>query len=524
MGSSILSPSNQETLSMSKFSKNYCASTLSILLGTTSAFADVTNADVWGNWQSYLETMGYSVTANEAASGGVLLVTDLEMKMVLEDSDEDISMTMPSLTLTEQGDGSVKIAMPPLSQVAFKMALQTGEEIDAVIGYAQDGLDMVATGENGNFEYTYSANTMNLTLEKLTVDGAEIGSSMAKGTIGFEGIVGRSAITGSELRNMAQVLNATAMTYDMMFSDPDSDGSAKINGSLQNLTSNVTSMFPIAGVNMQDMGAMLASGFSTSGTFTYQGGNMDMAFVSPDGAGTVNTSSTGGAMEYAFGADGLNYDVSQTGLAINALVPDVPLPIVLNMALAKFNFAMPVQKSDEEQDFAFGFTMGDFTVSDMLWGMLDPSAQLSRDPATIALNLTGKAKVLFDFMNPDQAAALESSGAAPGELNALTLKNLVVDAVGARLTGTGDFTFDNSDLASFDGMPRPTGAVDLKLVGGNGLLDKLVEMGMLPQEQAMGARMMMGLFAVASAEPDTLNSKLEINDEGHILANGQRIQ
>jgi hypothetical protein len=149
---------------------------------------------------------------------------------------------------------------------------------------------------------------------------------------------------------------------------------------------------------------------------------------------------------------------------------------------------------------------------------------LSRDPATIALNLTGKAKVLFDFMNPDQAAALESSGAAPGELNALTLKNLVVDAVGARLTGTGDFTFDNSDLASFDGMPRPTGAVDLKLVGGNGLLDKLVEMGMLPQEQAMGARMMMGLFAVASAEPDTLNSKLEINDEGHILANGQRIQ
>ena len=216
--------------------------------------------------------------------------------------------------------------------------------------------------------------------------------------------------------------------------------------------------------------------------------------------------------------------MSQTGLAINALAPDVPLPIVLNMALAKFNFAMPVQKSDEEQDFAFGFTMGDFTVSDMLWGMLDPSAQLSRDPATIALNLTGKAKVLFDFMNPDQAAALESSGAAPGELNALTLKNLVVDAVGARLTGTGDFTFDNSDLASFDGMPRPTGAVDLKLVGGNGLLDKLVEMGMLPQEQAMGARMMMGLFAVASAEPDTLNSKLEINDEGHILANGQRIQ
>lgn len=509
---------------MSKFSKIYCATTLSLLLGTTSAFADVTNADVWGNWQSYWESMGYSVTAKEAASDGVLMVTDLEMKMVLENSDEDVSMTMPSLTLTEQGDGSVKIVMPPLSQISLKMALQTGEEIDAVMGYAQDGLDMVATGGNGNFEYIYSADAINLSLDKLTVDGAEISSDMAKGVIGLEGISGKTDITGSEPRNLAQVLNATAMTYDMTFSDPDSGGSAKVSGSLQNLTANGASMFPVAGINMQDFSTMLASGFSTNGTFTYQGGNMDMAFDGPDGAGTANTTSTGGAIEYAFGADGLNYDVSQTGLAINALVPDVPLPIVLNMALAKFNFAMPIQKSDEEQDFAFGFTMGDFTVSDMLWGLLDPSAQLPRDPATLALDLTGKAKVLFDFMNPDQAAALESSGAAPGELNALTLKNLVVDAVGARLTGTGDFTFDNTDLVSFDGMPRPTGAVDLKLVGGNGLLDKLVQMGMLPQEQAMGARMMMGLFAIAGTEPDTLNSKLEINDAGHILANGQRIQ
>ena len=73
-------------------------------------------------------------------------------------------------------------------------------------------------------------------------------------------------------------------------------------------------------------------------------------------------------------------------------------------------------------------------------------------------------------------------------------------------------------------MPKPTGAVDLKLVGGNGQLDKLVTMGMLPDEQAMGARMMMGLFAVPGDAPDTLNSKIEINDEGHVLANGQRIQ
>ena len=73
-------------------------------------------------------------------------------------------------------------------------------------------------------------------------------------------------------------------------------------------------------------------------------------------------------------------------------------------------------------------------------------------------------------------------------------------------------------------MPKPTGSLDLTLVGGNGLIDKLVAMGLLPEEQAMGARMMMGLFAVPGDGEDSLKSKLEINEDGHVLANGQRLK
>ncbi|MEM9581020.1 MAG: DUF2125 domain-containing protein, partial [Pseudomonadota bacterium] len=102
--------------------------------------------------------------------------------------------------------------------------------------------------------------------------------------------------------------------------------------------------------------------------------------------------------------------------------------------------------------------------------------------------------------------------------------NLLVSVAGAKLTGDGDFTFDNTDLTSFDGLPKPTGKVNLALDGGNGLMDKLVQMGLLPEEQAMGARMMMGLFARPGEGEDSLTSTLEINEEGHILANGQRIQ
>lgn len=156
--------------------------------------------------------------------------------------------------------------------------------------------------------------------------------------------------------------------------------------------------------------------------------------------------------------------------------------------------------------------------------MIDPGKALPRDPATIAIDVTGKAKMLFDFFDPEQMVAVESGEAMPAELNALTLNNLLVSIAGAKLSGTGDFTFDNSDLTTFDGMPKPTGGIDLALNGGNGLMDKLVQMGLLPQEQAMAARMMMGLFARPGEGEDSLTSKIEINEEGHILANGQRIQ
>ena len=73
-------------------------------------------------------------------------------------------------------------------------------------------------------------------------------------------------------------------------------------------------------------------------------------------------------------------------------------------------------------------------------------------------------------------------------------------------------------------MPKTVGQVDIDLVGANTLLDRLVDIGLVPPDAAGAARMMIGLFGMPGAGEDTLKSKLEINEEGHILANGNRIQ
>jgi hypothetical protein len=191
------------------------------------------------------------------------------------------------------------------------------------------------------------------------------------------------------------------------------------------------------------------------------------------------------------------------------------------MERSGFNLTAPVLKSDAEQDFAFGLQLGNFTMSDMIWGIFDPTGQLPRDPATIELETTGRALLSVDYL--DSAAATEMAG-SPGELRALTVNKLLVNVAGAVLQGSGDVTLDNTDTITLPGMPKPVGAVDLSLAGGNGLLDKLIAIGLFPQEQAMGVRMMMGLFSVPGDAPDTLNSTITFTEDGQILANGQRIR
>ena len=88
----------------------------------------------------------------------------------------------------------------------------------------------------------------------------------------------------------------------------------------------------------------------------------------------------------------------------------------------------------------------------------------------------------------------------------------------------GAFTLDNSDLETFDGFPATDGAATVTLKGFDPLLDTLIAMGLVPEDQAGMARMMLGGFAQRDDE-GTYTSDIEIDGEtGQITANGQRIR
>lgn len=497
-------------------------SALALILATQPALAEVSASDVWNDWRGYLEGVGYELTATESMSGDVLTVADVKMSMKLAEEAGVVSLVLDSMTFTENGDGTVSIQIPEVMPIKILAESETGSPVSAQIDYRQSGFTMIASGAPNDTKYDYAADTISIALANLNIEGQDVSSGDLKLNLAMSDVTGSTSMKTGDIRSYAQNTSIGTLTYDLDASDPEGEGRGAFKGTLTNLKADGSGDLPLI-LDSSDVSAMFAAGFKFAGSFEYDSGNSEFSVQDPiDGDFNGTSSSEGGTLAVAMDGTSLRYDVSSRKLAVSVTPTQIPFELSAEVDETLFKLAMPMAKSEEEQDFGLAVTLGNFTMDDTLWNLFDPSGALPRDPATISFDLSGKARILADFMDPDVAAELEQAGAAPAELNSLSLKNLLISAAGATLTGMGDFTFDNTQ--SFNGMPKPTGAVDLKLVGGNGLVDKLVMMGMLPEEQAMGARMMMGLFAVPGDGEDTLNSKIEINDQGHILANGQRIQ
>jgi hypothetical protein len=219
--------------------------------------------------------------------------------------------------------------------------------------------------------------------------------------------------------------------------------------------------------------------------------------------------------------DRMRYGTALNGARLTMSGAEIPFPQVeLAFAESGFNLSMPVTKSDTPQDFAFLTKLVDFTVSEDIWGLFDPAGSLSREPATVIVDLKGTGFWTQDIMDPEvQMEGVEP----PGELHSLDLTQVLAKGAGAEVSAAGGLTFDNADTVTFGGMPRPDGTITLGIKGVNQLVDNLIALGILSEDDAMGFRMGLAMFARPGAGPDELTSEIEFKDGG-LFANGQQLQ
>lgn len=508
---------------MSNWMKLSGSTAIAALMTGSAAFADITGQEVWGDWKTYMTGFGYDMTASEATSGGTLTVSDITMSMVLPEDAGTMSINMGELTFTNQGDGTVAIGLPASQPVTIKVAPPNDLPVNVTLDYTNDGFNMVVSGSANDMTYTYSAGAIGVKLKDLVVEGNSVPIGAADLTV--RDLDGNSTMKVGNLREIVQSMKAGAITYNMDFANPENANEVvKLNGALGLLTFDGTVTIPTGGFDMQNFASMLKAGFSVDGKYGYTGGNMNFQVV--DGSDNIqgSSSSDSGSFEVGMSTDMLKYIINVKGQKMNFMGGDVPFPVDLSMGETLLKLIMPISKSDEMQDFALGLTLGDFSTSEQLWGMVDPAGELPHDPATIAFDLSGKAKLAFDLMDPEQMQAVESGEmGVPGEVESIDINNIEVTAAGASLTGKGGFVFDFPKALMSGGMEGTDGMLDLTLSGANGLAQKLVTMGLVPQDQIMSMQMMLGMFAVPAGD-DVYNSKIEVKSDGQILANGQRLK
>ncbi len=485
------------------------------LMGSTASFADVTATEVWADWQGYLTNFGYEISANETASGDGVTIDGLSVAMDLP-NDGSVKIELGTLTFKDQGDGTVAVVFPE----HMPMAISVDDEFSATLNYDTTGMDMIVSGSSDEMTYAYSADQVALSIADLMIEGDKLDD--AKIEMVLSNLSGKSTSTMGDVRQMTQTGTAQSVSYDVAITEPGGGStSMTMKGEMADFTVNSDAFLP-NGVDFQNLSAALTAGFAANGALSWGATGYKFTTTERGDTATGTGGSDSGNLEYGMNRDSLQYGGTANGTKISVNVPDLPFPVDIALAESVFNLLMPINKADTPSDFALTVKLGDFTISDGIWNMADPGGNLPHDAATILLDFAGKANWLVDIMNPEVAEKMGDE--MPGQIHELTLKSLQVKAAGADLTGNGAFTFNNDDLETFDGIPAPTGALDLKLTGGNGLMDNLVKMGLLPEDKAKGARMMMGLFAVVGEGEDTLTSKIEVTGDGHILANGQRLK
>lgn len=478
---------------------------LALLALTGTALADVTPEEVWQSWQDMATSSGQTIRAETAMrDGDTLVVTNITMTSATPEL--QVNNSLAELRFTDAGDGTVLVEMPP--EYPITMTLPAGPDrpkaVEITLDIVQEGANVIASGDPMAVNYDLTAPMMKIKLNRM--DGVSSQNLTVEATLAD--IAGTYATDA----NGTMISDFTIGGVALAVVGNDGTGEARLTSAIKDVT--VTGSGKMIGaMGGADFMVALADGAMSASKITYGSADFDVEITAPEGPSTMKGTAESGMISVNVGAEGLDYALSQKGLAVTVTAAQMPLS---NMALQfedlAFGIKIPLVPSDANQPFAVQAKLTNMDLSDEIWSMFDPMAALPRDPINLVIDTEGLMKVT-NAMTPANPSEI------PAQLDSMTLKAFQLSVAGAELTGTGSGKMDYPAA----GDPLPSAMFDLKLTGANALLDRLVAAGFLAAEDLMMPRMMLAMVGVPDpAGGDSLTSKIEIKDKG-VFANGQKL-
>lgn len=472
---------------------------VALALGTAAVLAWPAQAqdlarEVLEEYIGDMTASGLSVEVGGKSESG----STVEWNDIMVKGADGVDMVLAFVRAEEIGDGRVRLSYPETYDLTID---PEGEQPELTVQYRLSGVDHVVSGAKGARGHDMKAENLAMTIqavdETLTM------------TIALSDIVAQLQRTGDAVPHYKGELKAAVLTIDQAMNDSDGGVLADFD------YANLTAQLELDAIDPQNMAELLSGARSLDITYAVAsgGGRMDIAQEEFNGTLTMQTGPSSVAVAVADGMARFATDSRDASYSFK--MADLPLP-PFDARIGKLGmlFEMPLKKSDTAAPGNIRLSLGDFVLSDTIWGMVDPAGSLPREAANLSIDLTAMLKWL---VSPEEAAGM---AAPPIQVDEVKINDLSLSVAGAAFTGSGAATLDNSTMP-----PMPVGEVNLELKGGIGLVDKLMAIGLLPGEQGQMIKMMSGVFAVPGDQgPDHLVTKIEMQEGGAIFANGQQVK
>ena len=496
-----------------------CAAALVAGLAPASA---LTPEEAWTAIQTRQEKLGgYETSGAATRVGDTLTISDLTYSRKQEEF--ELSLDLADMTLTDLGGGVVGVSYPETSEVVLNVIVE-GEEVSIPVQLSMSGLKAEMAGTLDKVEVVASADEIELLFSDFERFAKE-GNDPVKGVVSMSisGFSQTETLSIGDAVDFDYVAKWTEAAVAMNLEGVDEPGNLVVSMGAGAGAVDATGTYP-ADFDPTNPLTVFGPGVATRSSVEYE----DLVFAfngsgfEGDGPNAIGSYSLGaGRADFAVKDSVLSVETAGTNLAMSMQSPDIPLPsISAFIAESGMAFTFPMVMSEEPQDYKLAFAYRGLTVEDSIWDLFDPQGILPRDPATISLDLSGKMEWLIDILS----GAEPQPGEIPALIYDVAINDLTIDLAGASVEGSGAFELNHDDYISFDGIPAPIGDASFVITGANGLLDRLVEMGLMPEEQVLGVRMMMGIFATPGEGEDVLTSTIETTADGQVFANGQRLK
>ena len=507
---------------MSFGTRSTCVAVL-LMFGGGAAQAAITADQLWAAWQSAGADAGLVVKADGSVrEGSTLRLTGVTITPTAS-GEVQAGGVISELVLTEGTDGTVTLVPGP----KLVITRSNGQEGSVVI-LSQEGFSMRVTENLGAIAYDVTATSMflgmNISADSLmTLEDGTKPKTKTAFKLAITAPVVKITDTPDLNRTFVVDLTADSLSYDVNSDDAGLKSSTVQTSVTEDVAIKGTFLAPsttaLAGLTTaKAWSAALTEGMSLTVDAVQgasKGSSKDVNEFLPM---EVDYSVLPGVSKMALSKDGFSLTSTADGAQVSVRSPMLPFPqLDLGIGALVIGMTAPIMAVAEAGAFGLTMKLADVVVNDAAWAVVDPNGVLPRDPAQLVIDTTGTMKVDFlALMAADAGGMVE---VMPPEPLTFDITEVSLAVAGALFSGTGAFTFDNTT-----GQPVPVGTADVTLTGGNGLIDGLIAIGVLTEEDAGGARMMMAMFMNAGVGDDVLVSKIEAKADGSISVNGQRVQ